>query len=34
LRDTNDPLAHQVQCVRFDVACVLGRQLDMLLDAF
>jgi putative endonuclease len=34
LRDANDPLAHQVQCVRFDVACVLGTQLDMLLDAF
>ena len=34
LREANDPLMHQVQCVRFDVACVLGTQLDMLLDAF
>ena len=34
LREANDPLAHQVRCVRFDVACVLGTQLDMLLDAF
>jgi len=24
----------EVRCLRFDVACVLGTQLEMLLDAF
>jgi hypothetical protein len=37
LRDSNDPLLTLVknaQKVRFDVACVLGTQLEMLEDIF
>lgn len=34
LREANDPLSTKIRSVRFDVACVLGTQLEMLLDAF
>ena len=34
LRASNDPLLSLVKSVRFDVACVLGTQLEMLEDIF
>ena len=34
LRASNDPLLSLVKSVRFDVACVLGTQLEMLVDIF
>jgi putative endonuclease len=34
LRESNDPLASLVKTIRFDVACVLGTQLEMLQDIF
>ena len=34
MRESNDPLLSLVKSVRFDVACVLGTQLEMLEDIF
>ena len=34
LRESNDPLASLVKTIRFDVACVLGTQLEILQDIF